>query len=179
MIARYCIAFSGLFLLILISQSEAQFRTFQTTTEEVTYTERKLTNGTTVIETIINTIVVDLTPNPITSQSAVKTEEKNQTLFLTEAAAEELKTAIASAQESSSSATVVSATVESTVDDTDKAQDTSGNVLETINYVEIVDGNIQFGNSDSGTVEEETVSVTQRAEFDTIVEEVKAIVSQN
>ena len=60
-----------------------------------------------------------------------------------------------------------------------KPQDSSGNVLEEITYVEVVNGVPTFTTIDDDTVETNDVVTTERAEFTTIVEEVKAIVSQN
>ena len=171
----------SLFVLLFCAQAEAQtFRTFQTTTEEITYTTRTLTNGQTVVETVINTVIVDLTPNPVTAESTTETDEINETLFLTSAAATALQAAIATAEAGESvSATVIAETIAAVVDDTDKAKDLSGDVLESISYVTITDGQVEFNTSDSGTVTEETVTTAARAAFDTIVETVKAIVSGN
>ena len=164
-----------------IAETHAQtFRTFQTTTQEITYTERTLSDGSVVVETVIETVVVDLTPNPVTAQSTVSTDTKEETLFLTQAAATALQTAIAAAEaDDSASDTVISETVTAEVDDDDKAQDSSGNVLEEITYVEVVNGVPTFTTVDDDTVETNDVVTTERAEFTTIVKEVKAIVSQN
>ncbi|MGB0610360.1 MAG: hypothetical protein ACPGNW_05210 [Verrucomicrobiales bacterium] len=164
-----------------IAETHAQtFRTFQTTTQEITYTNRTLSDGSVVVETVIETVVVDLTPNPVTAQSTVSTDTKEETLFLTQAAATALQTAIAAAEaDDSASDTVISETVTAEVEDDDKAQDSSGNVLEEITYVEVVNGVPTFTTVDDDTVETNDVVTTERAEFTTIVEEVKAIVSQN
>ena len=164
-----------------IAETHAQdFRTFTTTTQEITYTNRTLSDGSVVVETVIETVVVDLTPNPVTAQSTVSTDTKEETLFLTQAAATALQTAIAAAEaDDSASDTVISETVTAEVDDDDKAQDSSGNVLEEITYVEVVNGIPTFTTVDDDTVETNDVVTTERAEFTTIVEEVKAIVSQN
>ena len=164
-----------------IAETHAQtFRTFQTTTQEITYTNRTLSDGSVVVETVIETVVVDLTPNPVTAQSTVSTDTKEETLFLTQSAATALQTAIAAAEaDDSASDTVISETVTAEVDDDDKAQDSSGNVLEEITYVEVVNGVPTFTTVDDDTVETNDVVTTERAEFTTIVEEVKAIVSQN
>ena len=164
-----------------IAETHAQtFRTFQTTTQEITYTNRTLSDGSVVVETVIETVVVDLTPNPVTAQSTVSTDTKEETLFLTQAAATALQTAIAAAEANdSASDTVISETVTAEVDDDDKAQDSSGNVLEEITYVEVVNGVPTFTTVNDDTVETNDVVTTERAEFTTIVEEVKAIVSQN
>ena len=164
-----------------IVETHAQtFRTFQTTTQEITYTERTLSDGSVVVETVIETVVVDLTPNPVTAQSTVSTDTKEETLFLTKDAATALQTAIAAAEaDDSAGDTVISETVAAEVDDDDKAQDSSGNVLEEITYVEVVNGVPTFTTVDDDTVETNDVVTTERAEFTTIVEEVKAIVSQN
>ena len=164
-----------------IAETHAQtFRTFQTTTQEITYTNRTLSDGSVVVETVIETVVVDLTPNPVTAQSTVSTDTKEETLFLTQAAATALQTAIAAAEaDDSASDTVISETVTAEVDDDDKAQDSSGNVLEEITYVEVVNGVPTFTTVNDDTVETNDVVTTERAEFTTIVEEVKAIVSQN
>ena len=164
-----------------IAETHAQtFRTFQTTTQEITYTNRTLSDGSVVVETVIETVVVDLTPNPVTAQSTVSTDTKEETLFLTQAAATALQTAIAAAEaDDSASDTVISETVTAEVDDDDKVQDSSGNVLEEITYVEVVNGVPTFTTVNDDTVETNDVVTTERAEFTTIVEEVKAIVSQN
>ena len=171
----------SLFVLLFCVEAEAQtFRTFTTTTQEITYTERTLLDGRTIVETVINTVVVDLTPNPVTAESTTETDETNETLFLTQAAVTALKAAIATAEEAAdASDTVIKETVTAEIEDSDKHQDASGNVVETVSYVEINDGQVTFSTSDAGTVTEETVTTTARAAFDTIVEVVKPIVSQN
>ena len=171
---------SGIFTLFVIAtvgETHAQtFRTFQTTTQEITYTNRTLADGSVVVETV----VVDLTPNPVTAESTVSTDTKEETLFLTQAAATALQTAIASAESSASASdTVIAETVAAEVDNDDKVQDSSGNVLEQITYVETVNGVPSFTTVTDDTVETNDVETTERAEFTTIVEEVKAIVSQN
>ena len=84
---------------LLVGEINAQtFRTFQTTTQEITYTNRTLSDGSVVVETVIETVVVDLTPNPVTAESTVSTDTKEETLFLTQAAATALQTAIAAAE---------------------------------------------------------------------------------
>ena len=167
----------GLFVLVSVGEIQAQtFRTFQTTTEEITYTNRTLTDGRVIVETVINTVVVDLTPNPVTAESTVSTDTKKETLFLTTAAATALQNAIAGAGTGDS---VISQTVASEIDDSDKVKNTSGDVLTSITYVEIVNGIPIFTNVSGATVETNDVITTQRAEFTTIVNEVKGIVSQN
>ena len=172
--------FSGLlclFVLTAISEVKAQtFRTFQTTTEQITYTNRTLSNGSVVVETVINTVVVDLTPNPVTAESTVSTDTKKETLFLTTAAATALKTAINNAGSGSSA---ISTTVAAEVDDTDKVKDSNGAVATSVTYVEVVNGTPTFTSINNTTVNTNDVVTTERAEFTTIVEEVKAIVSQN
>ena len=154
------------------------FRTYQTTTQEITYTERELRDGSIVIEAVVETVVVDLTSNPGTAQETVSTDTKVETLFLTEAAATELQTAIASAESSAdASDTVISETIAAEIGDDDKALDSSGNVLEEITYVEVVNGLPTFTTVSDDTVETNEVISTERAEFTTIVEEVKAIVA--
>ena len=170
-----------LFVIGTVADTHAQtFRTFQTTTQEITYTNRTLSDGSIVVETVVETVVVDLTPNPVTAESSVSTDTKEETLFLTQASATALQTAIASAESSASASdTVIAETVAAEVDDNDKAQDSSGNVLEEITYVEVVNGTPTFTTVSDDTVETNDVVTTERAEFTTIVEEVKAIVSQN
>ena len=170
-----------LFVIGTVADTHAQtFRTFQTTTQEITYTNRTLSDGSVVVETVVETVVVDLTPNPVTAESSVSTDTKEETLFLTQVAATALQTAIASAESSASASdTVIAETVAAEVDDNDKAQDSSGNVLEEITYVEVVNGTPTFTTVSDDTVETNDVVTTERAEFTTIVEEVKAIVSQN
>ena len=167
----------GLFVLVSVGEIQAQtFRTFQTTTEEITYTNRTLTDGRVIVETVINTVVVDLTPNPVTAEATVSTDTKKETLFLTSAAATALQNAIAGAGTGDS---VISQTVASEIDDSDKVKNNSGDVLTSINYVEIVNGIPVFTTVSGATVETNDVVTTQRAEFTTIVNEVKSIVSQN
>ena len=167
----------GLFVLVSVGEIHAQtFRTFQTTTEEITYTNRTLTDGRVIVETVINTVVVDLTPNPVTAEATVSTDTKKETLFLTSAAATALQNAIAGAGTGDS---VISQTVASEIDDSDKVKNNSGDVLTSINYVEIVNGIPVFTTVSGATVETNDVVTTQRAEFTTIVNEVKSIVSQN
>ena len=167
----------GLFVLVSVGEIQAQtFRTFQTTTEEITYTNRTLTDGRVIVETVINTVVVDLTPNPVTAEATVSTDTKKETLFLTTAAATALQNAIAGAGTGDS---VISQTVASEIDDSDKVKNTSGDVLTSITYVEIVNGIPIFTNVSGATVETNDVITTQRAEFTTIVNQVKGIVSQN
>ena len=178
---KLIIGLFGLLVLVSVGEINAQtFRTFQTTTQEITYTNRTLSDGSVVVETVIETVVVDLTPNPVTAESTVSTDTKEETLFLTQAAATALQTAIAAAESSASASdTVIAETVAAEVDDNDKAQDSSGNVLEEITYVEVVNGVPTFTTVNDDTVETNDVVTTERAEFTTIVEEVKAIVSQN
>ena len=167
----------GLFVLVSVGEIQAQtFRTFQTTSEEITYTNRTLTDGRVIVETVINTVVVDLTPNPVTAEATVSTDTKKETLFLTSAAATALQNAIAGAGTGDS---VISQTVASEIDDSDKVKNTSGDLLTSITYVEIVNGIPIFTNVSGATVETNDVITTQRAEFTTIVNEVKGIVSQN
>ncbi len=178
---RIFLGIISLFVLLFCVQAEAQtFRTFQTTTEEITYTTRTLTNGSTVVETVINTVIVDLTPNPVTAESTTETDETNETLFLTQAAATALQAAIATAEAAANASdTAIKETVTATIDDTDKVKDANGTVLDEITYVVTANGQTTFPTSDAGTVTTATVTTTARAEFDTIVETVKAIVSQN
>jgi hypothetical protein len=172
--------FSGLlclFAFTAISEVKAQtFRTFQTTTEQITYTNRTLSDGSTIVETVIETVVVDLTPNPVTSESTVSTDTKEETLFLKPAAANALQTAISNAGSGSSA---ISTTVAAEVDDEDKAKDSNGDVASSVTYVEVVNGTPVFTNITNATVNTNDVVTTERAEFTTIVEVVKAIVSQN
>ncbi|MCP4800437.1 MAG: hypothetical protein GY893_10865 [bacterium] len=99
---------------------------------------------------------------------------------MTSAAATALQAAIATAEaEATASDTVIAETVAAEVDDTDKAKDSSGEVAESISYVIITDGQVAFNTTDAGTVTEATTTDTARAEFDTVVATVKAIVSQN
>ena len=175
---------SGIFTLFVIAtvgEIHAQtFRTFQTTTQKVTYTNRTLEDGSVVVETVVETVVVDLTPNPVTAESTVSTDTKEETVFLTQAAATALQAAIATAESSASASdTVIAETVAAEVDDNDKVQDSNGNVVDSITYVEVVNGTPTFTTIDDDTVETNDVVTTERTEFTTIVEEVKAIVSQN
>ena len=168
---------SMLFVFALVGESQAQnFRTYQTTTEDISYNTRIITDGRKIVEVVVNTVVVDLTPNPVTGESTVSTDTKTQTLFLTTAAAADLKAAIAAAGSGDS---VISQTVDSEIEDSDKIKDTSGNNLTSITYVEIVNGVPTFTPVTGGIAETNDVVTTERLEFTTIVKEVKAIVSQN
>ena len=171
----------ALFVIATVVETHAQtFRTFQTTTQKVTYTNRTLEDGSVVVETVVETVTVDLTPNPVTAVSTVSTDTKEETLFLTQAAATELKAAIATAESSASASdTVIAETVAAEVDDDDKVQDSNGNVVSEIKYVEVVDGVPEFTTINNTTVETIDVVTTERTEFDTIVEEVKPVVTQN
>ena len=177
---RFIKGLFGLFVLTAVSEINAQtFRTFSTVTQEITYTNRTLSDGSVVVETVIETVVVDLTPNPVTAQSTVSTDTKEETLFLKQEAATALQNAIATAEPGASGLPVISLIVEDEIDDDDKAQDSSGEVLKEITYVEVVNGVPTFTTVNDDIVETNDVVTTERAEFTTIVEEVKAIVSQN
>ena len=178
---KFFIGILSTIVVLFCAQAEAQtFRSYETTTQEITYTNRTLQDGRTIVETVINTVVVDLTPNPVTAVSTTETDETNETLFLTQAAATALQAAIATAEAAANASdTVIKETVTAEVDDSDKAQDGSGNVLTSITYVVTADGQTTFPTSDAGTVTEATVTTTARAEFDTIVEVAKPIVSSN
>ena len=166
-----------LFVFALVGETQAQnFRSYQTTTEEISYNTRVLDDGRTIVQVVVSTIVVDLTPNPVTAESTVSTNTKTQTLFLTSAAATDLKAAIAAAGSGDS---VISQTVDSEIEDSDKIKDTSGNNLTSITYVEIVNGVPTFTPVTGGIVETNDVVTTERLEFTTIVEQVKAIVTPN
>ena len=168
---------SMLFVFALVGESQAQnFRSYQTTTEDISYNTRIITDGRKIVEVVVNTVVVDLTPNPVTGESTVSTDTKTQTLFLTTAAAADLQAAIAAAGSGDS---VISQTVDSEIEDSDKIKDTSGNNLTSITYVEIVNGVPTFTPVTGGIAETNDVVTTERLEFTTIVKEVKAIVSQN
>ena len=171
----------ALFVIATVVETHAQtFRTFQTTTQEITYTNRTLEDGSVVVETVVETVVVDLTPNPVTAESTVSTDTKEETLFLTQAAATALKAAIATAESSASASdTVIADTVAAEVDEDDKVQDSNGNVVSEIKYVEVVDGVPKFTTINNTTVVTNDVVTTERAEFTTIVEEDKAIVTPN
>ena len=171
--------FSGLlclFALTAISEVKGQtFRTYTTTSDDITFTTRVITDGRQIVEVVINTVVVDLTPNPTTAESTVSTDTQKETLFLTTAAAASLQTAINNA----SSGTSIATTVAAEVDDSDKIKDTSGAVQNSVTFVEIVNGVPTFTNANNTTVNVNDVTTTERADFTTIVETVKAIVSQN
>ena len=170
--------FSGLlclFALTAISEVKAQtFRTFTTTSDEITYTNRVISDGRSIVEVVINTVVVDLTPNPTTAESTVSTDTKKETLFLTSAGAAALQTAVSNA----SSGTPISTTA-AAVDDSDKIKDTSGAVQNSVTFVEIVNGVPTFTSASNATTNNNDVITTERADFTTIVETTKAIVSQN
>ena len=170
--------FSGLlclFALTALSEVKAQtFRTFTTTSDEITYTNRVISDGRSIVEVVINTIVVDLTPNPTTAESTVSTDTKKETLFLTSAGAAALQTAVSNA----SSGTPISTTA-AAVDDSDKIKDTSGAVQNSVTFVEIVNGVPTFTSASNATTNNNDVITTERSDFTTIVETTKAIVSQN
>ena len=171
--------FSGLlclFALTAISEVKGQtFRTYTTTSDDISFTNRVISDGRNIVEVVINTVVVDLTPNPTTAESTVSTDTQKETLFLTTAAAASLQTAINNA----SSGTSIATTVAAEVDDSDKIKDTSGAVQNSVTFVEIVNGVPTFTNANNTTVNVNDVITTERADFTTIVETVKAIVSQN
>ena len=181
----------SLLVFAVISDVKAQtFRTFTTTTQEITYTERevKKADGTTetVVETVIETVVVDLTPNPVTAVSAVETDKKEETLFLTPAAVVELKAAIKEEEEAAessgttASATLIDEVIAEEVEVADKFVDEdTGTTASEITYVEIVDGAEVETTVNDDVVEENDVVTTERTEFTTIVVEEKAIVSGN
>ena len=168
-------------VLLFCFEAEAQtFRTFTTTTQEITYTDRVLADGRTIVEAVINTVVVDLTHHPVNAEANTKTNESNETLFLTPAAATELKAAIAAAKAAEgASDTHIKETVTAEIDATDKVKDTSGNVLDEITHITIVNGAPSFNTSSAGTVNEEEEQTTKRVAFDTVVHNPKPIVSQN
>ena len=171
--------FSGLlclFALTAISEVKGQtFRTYTTTSDDISFTNRVISDGRNIVEVVINTVVVDLTPNPTTAESTVSTDTQKETLFLTTAAAASLQTAINNA----SSGTSIATTVAAEVDDSDKIKDTSGAVQNSVTFVEIVNGVPTFTNANNTTVNVNDVITTERADFTTIVETVKGIVSQN
>ena len=171
--------FSGLlclFALTAISEVKGQtFRTYTTTSDEISFTNRVISDGRNIVEVVINTVVVDLTPNPTTAESTVSTDTKKETLFLTTASAATLQTALNNA----SSGTPIATTVAAEVDDSDKIKDTSGAVQNSVTFVEIVNGVPTFTNANNTTVNVNDVITTERADFTTIVETVKGIVSQN
>ena len=166
-----------MFVIATVGEAQAQtFRSYQTTSEEISYNTRIITDGRSIVEVVVNTVVVNLTPNPVTAESTVSTDTKTQTLFLTSAAAADLQVAIDAAGSGDS---VISQTVDSVIEDSDKIKDTSGNILSSITYVEIINGIPTFTPVTGGIAETNDVVTTERVEFTTIVEEVKAIVSQN
>ena len=166
-----------MFVIATVGEAQAQtFRSYQTTSEEISYNTRIITDGRSIVEVVVNTVVVNLTPNPVTAESTVSTDTKTQTLFLTSAAAADLQVAIDAAGSGDS---VISQTVDSVIEDSDKIKDTSGNILSSITYVEIINGIPTFTPVTGGIAETNDVVTTERVEFTTIVEQVKAIVSQN
>ena len=167
----------AMFVIATVGEAQAQtFRSYQTTSEEISYNTRIITDGRSIVEVVVNTVVVNLTPNPVTAESTVSTDTKTQTLFLTSAAAADLQVAIDAAGSGDS---VISQTVDSVIEDSDKIKDTSGNILSSITYVEIINGIPTFTPVTGGIAETNDVVTTERVEFTTIVEQVKAIVSQN
>ena len=165
-----------LFALTAISEVKAQtFRTYTTTSDDISFTNRVISDGRNIVEVVITTVVVDLTPNPTTAESTVSTDTQKETLFLTTAAANSLQAAINNA----SSGTSIATTVAAEVDDSDKIKDTNGAVQNSITYVEIVSGIPTFTSLSNATVNTNDVITTERADFTTIVETTKAIVSQD
>ena len=171
--------FSGLLCLLAmsaISKVNAQtFRTFTTSTEEISYNTKTISDGRVIVETIITTVVVDLTPNPTTAESTVSTDTTKETIYLSASAATALQTAISNA----SSGTAISTTVAAEIDDTDKIKDSNGAVQNSVVFVEIVNGVPTFTNGNNSTVTTNDIVTTERADFTTIVKQTKAIVSQN
>ena len=70
-------------------------------------------------------------------------------------------------------------TTAAAVDDSDKIKDTSGAVQNSVTFVEIVNGVPTFTSASNATVAVNDVITSERADFTTIVETTKAIVSQN
>jgi hypothetical protein len=124
---------------------------------------------------VITTVVVDLTPNPTLAVSVVSTDTKTEKLFLTPASAAVLQAAVNNA----SSGTSIATTVAAEVDDSDKIKDTNGAIQNSVTFVEIVNGVPTFTSTSNATVNVNDVITSERADFTTIVEATKAVVSQN
>ena len=165
-----------IFVLTAISEVKAQtFRTYTTTSDDISFTNRVISDGRNIVEVVITTVVVDLTPNPTLAVSVVSTDTKKETLFLTSAGATALQTAVSNA----SSGTSIATTVAAEVDDSDKIKDANGAVQNSVTFVEIINGVPTFTNANNTTVNVNDVITSERADFTTIVETTKAIVSQN
>jgi hypothetical protein len=165
-----------IFALTAVSQVKAQtFRTYTTTSDEISFTNRVISDGRSIVEVVITTVVVDLTPNPTLAVSVVSTDTKTEKIFLTPAAAAVLQAAVNNA----SSGTSIATTVAAEVDDSDKIKDANGAVQNSVTFVEIINGVPTFTNANNTTVNVNDVITSERADFTTIVETTKAIVSQN
>jgi hypothetical protein len=165
-----------IFALTAVSQVKAQtFRTYTTTSDEISFTNRVISDGRNIVEVVVTTTVVDLTNNPTLAVATVSTDTITDTLFLTPEAAQTLQTAI----NNTSSGTSNAATVAAEVDDSDKIKDASGAVQNSVTFVEIVNGVPTFTSATNATVSINDVITSERSAFTTIVETSKAIVSQN
>tara|TARA_Y100000588_G_C14114462_1_gene864471 strand:- start:452 stop:982 length:531 start_codon:yes stop_codon:yes gene_type:complete len=174
---RIFLGIISVFVLLLCVEAEAQdFRKYRTTEQGITYTDRVLEDGRTIVEAILTITHTDLTQHPVDAKAHTDTTESEETLFLTQAAATALKAAIAASSKSKKEV------LDAEIDATDKVKDANGNVLEEITHITFTDG-VPTGKdgSTAGTVvtKDNVRTSSVRAEFDTIVEISKPIVSQN
>ena len=173
---RIFLGIISIFVLLLCVEAGAQdFRKFRTTQQGITYHERTLADGRTIVEAILTITHTDLTQHPVDAKAHTDTTESEETLFLTQAAATALKAAIAASSKSKKEV------LDAEIDATDKVKDANGNVLEEITHITFTDGRPEQNTSTAGTVvtKDNVRTSSVRAEFDTIVEISKPIVSQN
>ncbi|MEC7357113.1 MAG: hypothetical protein VYB73_02550 [Verrucomicrobiota bacterium] len=173
---RIFLGIISIFVLLLCVEAGAQdFRKFRTTQQNITYTDRVLEDGRTIVEAILTITHTDLTQHPVDAKAHTDTTESEETLFLTQAAATALKAAIAASSKSKKEV------LDAEIDATDKVKDANGNVLEEITHITFTDGRPEQNTSTAGTVvtKDNVRTSSVRAEFETIVEISKPIVSQN
>ena len=166
------------FALLFCVEAEAQdFRKFRTTQQDVTYTDRILDDGRTIVEVVLTITHTDLTQHPVDAKAHTDTTESEETLFLTQSAATALKAAIAA------SAQTKKEVLDAEIDDTKKVKDANGVVLSEITHITFTNGvpdNVPSTSTAGSVVTKDNVRTSSvRAEFDTIVENSKPIVSQN
>ena len=168
----------SVFTLLFCVEAEAQdFRKFRTTHHDVTYTDRILDDGRTIVEVVLTITHTDLQQHPVDAKAHTDTTESEETLFLTQSATVALKAAIAA------SAQTEKEVLDAWIDDTKKVKDANGVVLTEITHITFTNGvpdNAPSTSAAGTEVTKDNVRTSSvRAEFDTIVEVAKPIVSQN
>ena len=133
-------------------------------------------DGRTIVEVVLTITHTDLTQHPVDAKAHTDTTESEETLFLTQSAATALKAAIAA------SAQTKKEVLDAEIDDTKKVKDANGVVLSEITHITFTNGVPQSSStSTAGSVvtKDNVRTSSVRAEFDTIVENSKPIVSSN